>query len=74
MRTIRFYSKPGCSLCDKAKAALLRARVRFDEVDISSDPALKQEYGWFIPVVEVDGEWLFQAGMDPEELSELLRP
>lgn len=73
MSEVVLYTKPGCSLCDAARAALVREGLAFREVDIESDPALKQEYGWFIPVVEVSGEWVFEAGMDPEELPDLLR-
>ena len=71
--SIVLYGKPRCSLCDHAKDALIRAGVQFDEVDITSDPALMQEFGIFIPVVEVDGAIVFEAGMDPAALPDLVR-
>jgi arsenate reductase-like glutaredoxin family protein len=72
MSSIRLYGKPRCSLCDHAKEALTKAGVQFDEVDITSDPALMQEFGVFIPVVEVDGTIVFEAGMDPAGLPDLV--
>ena len=67
------FSKPRCSLCDHAKEALMRAGVEFVEVDITTDPALMNEFGVLIPVVEVDGEIVFEAGMNPADLPELIR-
>jgi hypothetical protein len=38
------------------------------EVDVSIDPALQRDYGERIPVLELDGEELFELGVDPLEL------
>lgn len=73
MNRVTLFVKPGCTLCERAKEVLDREGIEFHEVDINSDTGLKNEYGWFIPVVEVQGEWVFEAGMDPEELPELIR-
>jgi glutaredoxin len=73
MSSVVLYGKPRCSLCDHAKEALTKAGIRFDEVDITSDPGLTQEFGIFIPVVEVDGTIVFEAGMNPAELPDLVR-
>ncbi|MBW3591493.1 MAG: glutaredoxin family protein [Actinobacteria bacterium] len=72
MNRVTLFAKPGCTLCDQAKAVLDREGIAFHEVDINSDRGLKEEYGWFIPVVEVQGRWVFEAGMDPEELPGLI--
>ena len=60
MPTLTLYTKPDCSLCDEAHAALerVRERVPFDLelVDISADLELAERYGERIPVVLVDGE------------------
>jgi glutaredoxin len=66
------YSKPGCCLCDQAKQALVDAHIGFREVDITSDAGLMEEFGIFIPVVEVDGMTAFQAGMSAADLPELV--
>jgi len=56
---IRLYSKPGCHLCDDARAVIERVCAEvgtsYDEVDILSDPHLVEEYGEQIPVTFVDG-------------------
>lgn len=72
MIDVVLYGKPGCCLCDDARAALVTASISFRQVDINSDPALKAEYGWTIPVVEVSGILVFEAGMDPQDLARLV--
>ncbi len=74
MSLIVLYGKPGCGLCDHAREALIQAGVEFQEVDITTDPGLKEEFGVLIPVVEVNGEVVFEAGMNPADLAELVRP
>lgn len=68
MHTVRLYSRPGCGLCDQARAVLLAERERtvfaFEEVDVSGDDALELEYGIRIPVVLVDGEEAFEISVD----------
>jgi glutaredoxin len=70
--TVFLYSRPGCHLCDRARDVLEAAGIAFEEVDITTDPALEAEYGVLIPVVEQEGRQLFEAGMDPRELPALL--
>ena len=68
MPTVTLYGKPGCHLCDDARAVVLelRARRRFDleEVDVSVDPGLHRLYGERIPVLALDGEELFEYFVD----------
>jgi glutaredoxin len=70
--TVYLYSRPGCHLCDNARAVLEGAGIAFEEVDITTDPALEAEYGVLIPVVEQGGRQVFEAGMNPRELPALL--
>jgi glutaredoxin len=74
--TITLYGKPGCHLCEDARAALERVRTerRFEleEVDVSLDPALHREYGERIPVLALDGEELFEFFVDEASLRERL--
>jgi glutaredoxin len=72
MSAVYLYSRPGCHLCDNARAVLEAAGIAFEEVDITADPALEAEYGVLVPVVEQGGRQLFEAGMDPNELPALL--
>jgi glutaredoxin len=72
MSDVVLYGKPGCCLCDDAKAALEAAGIGFREVNINRDPGLTAEYGIRIPVVEVGGVPAFEAGMNPADMAELV--
>jgi glutaredoxin len=69
---ITLYGKPGCHLCDDARAVVERVREQHPfelrEVDVSLDPQLNRAYGERIPVVEVDGEELFEYFVDESSL------
>jgi hypothetical protein len=72
MRTVTLYGRPGCCLCDDARAALARvaARVpfRLEERDITGDDALHRAYLERIPVIALDGEELFDFFVDEAAL------
>jgi len=68
MARITLYSRPGCHLCDDARAVLERVGEPFDEVDIESDDALHARYLERIPVVALDGEELFDYFVDEDAL------
>ena len=72
MRTVTLYSRPGCHLCDEARAVLdrLRAQAPFtvEEVDITGDDVLHARYLERIPVVALDGEDLFDYEVDEAAL------
>ena len=76
MRTVTLYGRPGCHLCDDARAALLRVRAthpfRLEEIDIESDDALFKRYLERIPVVAIDGEERFELFVDDEVLRRTL--
>ena len=56
---ITLVSKPGCHLCDEARAVIDRVAtdlgVGWVERSIEADPALKEQYWEQIPVTFVDG-------------------
>ena len=72
MRTITLYGKPGCHLCHDARDAVKRVivgrDVALEEVDVSLDPVLFARYGERIPVVEIDGEEVFEHHVDEDVL------
>jgi glutaredoxin len=74
--TITLYGKPGCHLCQDARATVKRVIVGSDvvleEVDVTLDPVLFASYGERIPVVEVDGEEVFEYVVDEGVLQERL--
>jgi glutaredoxin len=73
---VTLYGKPGCHLCAEARAVVARVvaerGVELREVDVATDPGLHREYGERIPVVEVDGEEVFELHVDAEGLKERL--
>ncbi len=77
MSTVTLYTRPGCHLCDEARAAIERVRERTPfglvEVDIESEDALHRAYLERIPVVEVDGEELFEHFVDEATLAARIR-
>jgi glutaredoxin len=70
MRTVMLYGRPGCHLCDDARAALERVRAtvpfRLEEVDIEQADDLMRRYLERIPVVAVDGEEVAELFVDEE--------
>jgi glutaredoxin len=68
VRTVTLFGRPGCHLCDEARAALdaLREAVDFElrEVNIEADPVLLREHRERIPVVAVDGEIVSELVLD----------
>jgi glutaredoxin len=76
MTVVTLYGKPDCHLCDEARAVVATVQrerpFELQEVDISSDPVLNSRYGERIPVVELDGEEVFEYLVEPEELRRML--
>ena len=72
MITLTLYSRPGCHLCEEARAVLERARGRaafeIDEINIETDDGLHARYLERIPVVVLDGEELFEYFVHEEAL------
>lgn len=70
--TVVLYGRPGCHLCDDARELLERVRAELpftlQERDIEQDDALHRAYLERIPVVELDGEELFEFFVDEPEL------
>jgi glutaredoxin len=73
---VTLYGKPGCHLCDDARAVVERVRAdhpfELREVDVSLDPELHREYGERIPVLALDGEELFDFFVEEAVLVERL--
>ena len=59
---VLLYGRAGCHLCDDARAVVgavcAEAGVAWAEVDVDApgaDPALREQYGEYVPVVTVGG-------------------
>jgi glutaredoxin len=61
---VEIFSRPGCHLCEEAKAVLLEVARRhpFDllEHNVEEDPAWESAYGTDIPVVVIGGRRAFK--------------
>ena len=77
MSTVTLYTRRGCHLCDDARAVIERVRSRTSfslvEIDIESDDALHRAYLERIPVVELDGQELFEHFVDEATLAARVR-
>ncbi len=73
---VTLYGKPGCCLCDEARAVVAQVRAAhpfaLEEVDITFDPVLERRYRERIPVVSVDGEEAFEYHVEASELARRL--
>ena len=73
MTRVTLYGKPGCCLCEEARAVIAEVRrarpFALEEIDVSLDPALERRYGERIPVVAVDGEEAFELHVEAGELA-----
>jgi len=68
------YSRPGCHLCDEAKAAITSAGCSdhfvLEEINIESDAELLRKYKYDIPVITIDGVESFRHRVDAREFRE----
>lgn len=75
---VTLYSKPGCCLCDDARALLEDLAgehdIALDEIDIRRDPALFDRYRYRIPVITIDGHEVLEGRIDAQDLAATVRP
>ena len=71
------YSRPGCHLCDEAKAAIMSAgcsdQFTLEEVNIDSEQELLRKYKHDIPVIAIDGAETFIHRVDVKEFKRLIK-
>jgi glutaredoxin len=80
-REITLYTRPGCHLCEEAKALIEPILDEFSatlrEVDIDQDAVLQQRYGTDIPVIFIGARKAAKHRVDRVEfrrhLSDALR-
>ena len=76
MTQLTLYGKPGCHLCEEARAVVLDVRTRhpfeLEEVDITRDPALEAVYRERIPVIAIDGQEALELVIEATELERCL--
>jgi glutaredoxin len=68
------YSRPGCHLCDEAKAAIKSSgcddQFTLEEINIESDDELLRKYKHDIPVITIDGLETFIHRLTPQEFKQ----
>lgn len=71
MHEVVVYGRVGCHLCEVVAETLRQAQshasFEWREVDIDSDPQLRQQYNDEIPVVFIDGRKAFIHRMDRDQ-------
>jgi glutaredoxin len=71
------YTRPGCHLCEEAKAEMLAAgcvdEYVMEEINIETDDALREQYGREIPVVVINGVKAFKYRLTASEFKRKLR-
>jgi glutaredoxin len=73
VRRVVLYSRPGCHLCDEARALLADIAAEapdlvIEEVDIDADDELLRRYLERIPVIELNGRTVAELVPDPQEV------
>jgi glutaredoxin len=66
--SVVLYGRPGCHLCDDARAMLERAGTTFEERNIEADDELFRRYLERIPVIAIDGEEAFELVVEEQAL------
>lgn len=76
MVTLTLYTKPDCCLCERALKVLRVVQsdlaFRIEQKDITESYELERAYFDRIPVVDMDGEELFEYTVDEVTLRERL--
>jgi glutaredoxin len=71
------YSRPGCHLCDEAKANIRLAacpdEYTLEEINIETDPDLLRRYQYDIPVITIDGTEAFRHRLSSEDFQKRLK-
>jgi glutaredoxin len=74
---IEIYSRPGCHLCDDAKAVIEQFRSAFPmelrTINVEDKAELERLYGFDIPVVFINGREAFRHRVDHSALERKLR-
>jgi glutaredoxin len=76
-RDVTLYTRPGCHLCDEAKAAiapiLREVGAVLREVNVDEDPILKERFGWDVPVIFIGQHKAAKHRVDLEQFRKQLQ-
>lgn len=76
-REVTLYTRPGCHLCEEAKAAMTPLLREFGatlrEVNIDQDAVLRDRYGWDVPVIFLGARKVAKHRLNVEQFRRQLR-
>ena len=76
-REVTLYTRPGCHLCDEAKAAMMplvrEAGATLREVNIDEDAVLRERYGLDVPVIFLGARKVAKHRLNVEQFRRQLR-
>jgi hypothetical protein len=76
-REVTLYTRPGCHLCEEARAAIAPLLREFAavlrEMNIENDPVLEERYGWDIPVIFIGSRKAAKHRVDVEQFRRQLQ-
>lgn len=76
-REVTLYTRPGCHLCEEAKAAMTPVLDEFGatlrEVNIDEDAVLRERYGWDVPVIFLGARKVAKHRLNVEQFRRQLR-
>jgi len=76
-RDVTIYSRPGCHLCEEAKAQiappLKEFGARLTEINIDEDPELRARYGYDVPVLLIGARKAAKNRVDLAQFRRQLR-
>jgi glutaredoxin len=76
-RDVTIYSRPGCHLCEEAKAQiaplLKEFAARLTEINIDEDPELRARYDYDVPVIFLGARKAAKHRVDPVQFRRQLR-
>ncbi len=74
-RTVRFFTRGGCHLCDDALDVIRKFQEwlpAVEVIDIDQDASLRRQFGESVPVVEFDDRVRFRGAVPQELLRRLI--
>ena len=76
-RQIRLYTRRDCCLCEEMKGVVRNVAeevsLEVEEVDVDSEPDLREKFGGEVPVLFIDGRKAFKYRVAARELKKKLR-
>jgi len=76
-RQIRLYTRRDCCLCEEMKGVVRdvaeEVPLEVEEVDVDSEPDLREKFGAEVPVLFIDGRKAFKYRVGARELKKKLR-